>query len=575
MISNPTSLSADKAPPTSKNSKEYFNRRMAAMKTEQSSFVSHWRELSEFGATRRGKFLVTDVNKGDKRNSKIINSAQVTALRIATGGLFAGTMSPARPWFALETMDDDMMKNEEVRQWLFRCEVKLRSIFASEGGTPYRESPKALKELLQFGTGCLLHLDDFENIARFQCKTIGSYYLAQDGKGKTNVFGQEYQWTVEQIVDTYAEKGKDGKPTFANISKHVENMYDRGNYTQLVTLHHVIEPNPFYNPGSPFSFPFRSVIYEPTVDGIDREKFLEKKGFFEFPVHTPRWDTTEGDVYGTDCPGMTALGDVKALQMSEKRKAQALDKHVSPTLDGPASLKNVPISSLPGSAILYDTDAAQNRLKPVYEMKPQLQDWRLNEQAIEQRISRAYFNDIFYGITDMQGIQPKNQLEITHRDAERLLQMGPVLESTSGDFLTPLINRTWAQCVRAEVPPFNQPPRQLEGQPLRIKFISSLMMAQRAVATGGIDRLTGYVTALIGAGIASAAEKFNADQAIESYAAALGVEPALVNSDEAVAAMREANARAQQQQQMLAQAQAMADTAKTASEIVPAEGAPQ
>ena len=67
--------------------KDYFNQRLSSLKQERESFIDHWRELAEFVQPRRGRFFVTDRNKGDRRHLSIINSKATQAHRIATAGL--------------------------------------------------------------------------------------------------------------------------------------------------------------------------------------------------------------------------------------------------------------------------------------------------------------------------------------------------------------------------------------------------------------------------------------------------------------------------------------------------------
>jgi len=63
-----------------------------------------------------------------------------------------------------------------------------------------------------------------------------------------------------------------------------------------------------------------------------------------------------------------------------------------------------------------------------------------------------------------------------------------------------------------------------------------------------------------------ARHKVNAVQAVDDYAEALGIDPAIIRSDEEVAQLVEADRQAAAQQQAAAQAQQMSDMAKSASE---------
>jgi hypothetical protein len=193
-----------------------------------------------------------------------------------------------------------------------------------------------------------------------------------------------------------------------------------------------------------------------------------------------------------------------------------------------------------------------------------LNELRADIKEVEQRINDAFFVQLFKPITMMEGIQPKNQFELMQRNQEALLELGPVLERIHGEFLSRLIDRQLKQMFKADLLP--PAPEEMQGQEIRVEYISSLAMAQRAVATGGIDRLAAFVGGLVGAGFQSAADKFDADQAIDEYSSLIGVPPRLVVPDEQVAAIREQRAQQQQQMQMMEMAKQAAETAKSASD---------
>lgn len=549
-------------PHIDRNSRKYFERRKGAMKTERVSFESHWKDLAQFVQPRRGRFFTSDRNKGDKRHNFIINNKASQAHKIARAGLFAGVMSPTRPWFKLTTPDAALSDFAPVRIWLDDVEAAMRNIFNQSN--LYNMAPSMLGELLLFGTGCMSHVDDTENVARFFTHTIGSYWVTQNERFEIDTMYREMELRVEQIVAQFG---------LENASVRVKQHWDKGDYDVWIPVTHVVEPNPFPNPTSILATrkPWRSVWYEtgtnttnPGISGDDvNQKFLSTSGFDEFPVYVPRWDTTGEDIYGTDCPGMTSLGDIRGLQVEEKRKAQAIDKMVNPPLTGPSAFRNVPVSSLPGGLSIADTGQGTDGLRPIYTVNPQLNDLKEDIHSVEQRIDQAFFVDMFLAISNMEGIQPRNQLELAKRDGERLLQLGPVLERVHGEFLTRLIDRTFQQMVRADILP--PPPEELQGSVLKVEFISSLAQAQRAVATSGIEQLAAFVGQIAQMNPA-AVDKFNADQSIDEYSKLIGVSPRLIVSDEDVAIKRAEDARQAQMQQALEMTESLSKSAASASQ---------
>lgn len=519
-----------------------------AMKTERESFVPHWRELTDFVKPRAGRFLTDDVNKGGARNSKIINGLPGQYLRVASAGLLAGVMSPARPWFKLETPDKALMEYAPVKLWLEQAVEIIRTVFRQSN--LYAMAPPMLTNLLLHGTGVMTHVDDFENVARFYTHPTGSYVLSQNDRLQIDTFAREYKRTCRQLVQEFG---------IENVSASVKNAYDKGNYHAWFDVVQFICPNEDYKEGSPLNtqMKYLSAHFEPGGNRTD-DKLLGAKGFQEFPGYAPRWEVEGGDIYGTNCPGMVALGDVKGLQVMERRKAQGIDKQVNPPLVGPASLRNTPVSSLPGGVTMYEQGSGDG-LKPLFLTNINVRDLTLDMDRIERRLGTAFFNDLFRAISDMPGIQPRNELDLTMRDQERLLQLGPVLEQVHGEFLNPMVDRVFAQCLRAGI--FPDPPEELQGLELKTEYISPLAMAQRAVSTGAIDRLSGFVGGLAAAGMVGALDKFDPDQAVDEYAYAIGAPVRLTVPDDVVAQRRAERQKAQAQAQAMEQAQMGADVA--------------
>jgi len=535
--------------------KDYFNRRLSALREERSSFIDHWRVLAEFIQPRRGRFLVSDRNRGDRRHQSIINSQATQAHRIATAGMLAGTMSPARPWFNYEPDDPDLLEYMPVKVWLQGVERTIYSVLSQSNF--YSMAQVMLAELILFGTAPMTQVDDHQDVTRFYAHTAGSYMIAQNARYEIDTLMREFEMTVGQMIGQF---GAD------NVSPAVRNQWDRGNYDPWYPVIHLIEPNQNADSrraGTEFK-PFLSCYYEPGMTGTN-DQMLRRAGFDEFPVVVPRWDVTGEDIYGTNCPAMTALGDIKSLQIQERLKAQAIAKMVNPPLKGPPSLKNVAVSSLPGGLVTADGIGGTEGLAPIYTVNPQVGELRLDAQAVEQRIDNAFYVNLFLAISNMEGIQPRNQLDIMHRNEERLLQLGPVLEHLHAS-LNHVLDRAFNQCnARGMLPPA---PQVLQGRVLRPRYISSLAMAQRAVATGSIERVVGFA-GLLQPLRPDIGDKLDADQSLDEFAGAIGAPPRIIVPDDMVAQTRAARAEAQQQEKQLAMLNSVADSAGKAAKGMP------
>jgi hypothetical protein len=533
--------------------KKHFEERRGALKLEQSSFLTHWRELSEWIQPRRGRFLVGDVNKGDKRNAKIIDGSATMALRTLSSGMMAGITSPARPWFRLSTPDREMMEYGPVKIWLAQVEEQMREVFNQSN--LYQALPSLYSELGLVATSALSVVEDFNDVIRVYPHTIGSYMIANSDRLEVDTLYREFQMTVGQVVGKFVYDGnRHGPADWERVSPAVKSLWDKGNVDTWIPVVHAIEPNDDRDLRLKDSKNkrVRSVHYEV---GQSDDRLLSEKGFDEFPAMVPRWDVTGEDVYGTDCPGMTALGDVKALQIEQKRKAQAIDRMSNPPVTGPGSLRNVPVSVLPGGSTFHGDGAAKDGLRPVYQVDPRVRELMEDIRETKGRIDTAFYADLFLMLanSDRREITAR---EIDERHEEKLLMLGPVLERLHGELLNPLIDRTFAIMVRAGILP--PAPKELEGTPLKVEYISILAQAQRAVGTASIERFANYIGGLAAVN-PDVLDKFDMDQSADDYADMIGISPKLVRADDKVAEIRAQRAKQQQAQMAASMIQPAAD----------------
>src|ERR1039457_6042683 len=92
--------------------------RWGQLKTERSSWWSHWQEITTYILPRSGRYFRQDRDKGDRRNQNNYDNTGIRALKTLGAGLMGGATSPARPWFRLGTPDPDLNASQPVRIWL-------------------------------------------------------------------------------------------------------------------------------------------------------------------------------------------------------------------------------------------------------------------------------------------------------------------------------------------------------------------------------------------------------------------------------------------------------------------------
>jgi len=539
---------------------EPTKKRLSAEKTAlmrvRSSWDPHWQDLADNFAPRSARFSLSDKNRGTKMNKKIINNAGTMALRGLSSGLMAGLTSPARPWFRLTTGIPGLMEQFDVRAWLNKVERLMREVLARSN--VYRALPRVYFNEALYGTSPMFVEEDEDSVIHCSVLPIGSYALGTNQKGKVNRVFRNVSLTVDQLEKKF---GLD------KLSNEVRSLHMQGHLHQEIAVVHVIEPNDTRIPEreDATGMPWRSIWYE---DNKNTRGLLGVGGFREFPVMAPRWDVEEGDTYGGS-PAMDALGDVRQLQHMEKKRGQLLDKMVHPPVQSPGVRKSVRASLLPGAVTYLGAMAGLGKIEPLHTV-----DARGLQQAedilrVEGRINEALYKTLFLMLSQGRRAPQKTAREVDELHEEKILQLGPALESQEDELLDPFIDRLFEIMNRnGMIPP---PPSQLEGSELRVEYISVLAQAQKMLGLVSVEKIAQFIVELSQFEPA-VLDKFNFDRAVDEYSLLVGTNPELIRSDDDVQQIRTQRAEQQQQaEQQQAEAQALRDAGAGAKSLAEAQ----
>ena len=554
------------------------------LEIERATFLTHWRELGDYILPRRPRFTITEVNRGERKNQKIIDSTATLSVRTLRSGMMGGVTSPARPWFKLSVADPDIADIPSVKHWLHTVTKRMATIFLKSN--LYNTLPIIYGDLGCFGTAAMIVEEDFTgDVIRTYPFPIGSYMVANNDRLKVDVFFREFRLTIRQLIEKFGDReNNDGKINWNNFSTYVKDLWDKGQYESWIDVCHVIQPNPEFD-GRKLESKYKkylSCYYERGISGQNNrnymngpndDTYLSEKGYDLFPILCPRWEITGEDVYGTDCPGMTALGDIKQLQLGERRAAQAIEKMIKPAMTGPTSMMNRTASILPGDITYVDVRDGQQGFKPAHELRdPHLQALEAKQDQVRMRIRKAFFEDLFLMLANDQRAEPPTAREIEERHEEKLLALGPVLEQLNQDQLDPLIDLTFDIMLRksldangnfmegAIVP---EPPRELQGLDLKVEYVSIMAQAQKMLGIAGVERFTNFATNIVN--MTKSPEVLDAidmDYLLSTYADMTSVPPKILKTPEQVAAIRDQRAQQQQAAQAAEMAQQGAGAAK-------------
>jgi hypothetical protein len=485
-----------------------------------------------------------------RRRPVIINNKATMAARVLINGLAGGLTSPTRPWLKFGLPQGVEMPDFEAKKWLAGASKAVLWLF---GTSNYYTGLKfQYRDLVVFGTGAKILDEHREHNINAVNAPLGTYCVALGEDGRPQALYRDIIFTVTQMVERFG---------YARCSQRVQRYYDEGNYYHEIVCCHVIEPNRVYRKGAygPQGNKFASVYYEKDLDAADENNLLSYKSYRNQPFTAARWDYLPGDTYGTGT-ALETLGDIKALQVLEHRKAQAVDKQVTPPTQSPPSLSNQRINHLPGgNTVVGDVNG---KITALYEVRPDLLALHQEIQQHERRIDEAFYVDILKSATELTRQNVKAE-EIIERREEKMLILSPVLENLYVELLDLDVQR--ALSIGMSIGLIPPPPESIRNSKLKIEYISTLAQAQKAASIGAIERTFTFAGNLAGV-YPEVKDTLDPDAAVEEYADAVGANPNILIPEAARVKIRQQRQMQAQQQEQMQQTAVGVEAAKNLSD---------
>jgi len=545
-----------------------LEQRLYGLRNWRLSWWEHWAKLAEAILPRRYHWLIVPntMTRGLAINQAIKDPTGSQAVSVCVAGMRSGLMSSSRPWFKLKPSLSAFKPDRDAELWFEDTQDRVYRVLA--GSNYYNAGTQMFEDLTVFGTAPKIMYEDRESVIRCYNPCAGEYYLGAGSDGRINSFYRTFVLTALQCVQMFG---------IENCSEQILTLWEqKGSSLETeIVIAHAIEPNfSVQMPGMkenlgiiPGNFTYKEYYWE---WGKYSAKPLSKRGFRQKPFICPRWTTVSNDAYGRSV-GMDALPDILQCHLMTMRQAEGIEKMMRPPLLASLGLKNQPSSILPGK-VTYVEDITKG-MKSIYDVKFDVEHMSALIEKIEARIQRWFFNDAFQMMDNLEGVQPRNEMEIAERRGEKLQRLGPVVENVEGE-LADDIRRVMAIMQRRGL--LLPMPASLRGIPMEIEFDSMIRVAQRAAETAVMEKSITVVTNLKQAYPDEHPEdNINIDKTVRRYLDLSNFPKSCMNSEEERDQARQGRAKAMAEQAKQAQAMqaathtapAVAGAAKTASEI--------
>lgn len=442
----------------------------------RSNWEPLWQEISDYIMPRRCDFSVSNT-QGQKRNRKIIDSHPVSCCEELASALQGWLTPPSSPWFELTADDRPLMQNIQIRNWIKKCADVLIDIFQTPKYKFYPQLHEVYLDLAAYGTAILNVEEDVDGLDFvFSSIFLSNCYIDIDAFGTVDTMIREIKYSPRQMLQKFENDLTDEQ--IKKLGKKVAE-----NSTEDSLILHIVLPRDKKKVDED-SLNAKKRPFASYYVWVEENHIIRESGFYEFPYMVPRWYVLSGETYGRS-QGMTALPDAKMLHKIATTTMKASEKQIDPPLQVPDDGFMAPINVTPGAINYYRTIGGfdtTDLIRPI-NFGGNINVGLENENQKRQSISKIFLLDL---LQDEKKVE-MTATEVMQREEARMRIMTPQLGRLHSELLGPLIQRVFNICSRKKLLP--DPPKELEGKSIIIRYVSPLARAQRTAEISKVTRL--------------------------------------------------------------------------------------
>lgn len=491
--------------------------------------------------------IIEQKNKGAKLHA-LLDSTALDCADVMASGL-ANYLTPnTAKWLYLEHQDRTLREEKDIKQWMQDTSDEVLSVLA--GSNFYDQMPLFYKASGVYGTAVMFCEKDEEDGVRFYTIPIKNTYIVEDARERPCEFYLLFEYTAEEA---YSRFGK-------NISDEIKEALTTGRnedkkYNFICYIGKRIYRDETKQDKS--NMPIRMAWVDEKTKQIVKED-----GFLSMPCVAHRFYKRPQVVYGYS-PAMKAMPYTRMMNAMSDTILRSAMKQTDPAI----ALPNDAFLGTPNfnpRAINY---YQRGKLNPKDEILPIGNYGNSNVGVETLEYYQKQIRDIMFYNTFQAFSELTKQMtvpEVMERISEKMTVLGPAVGRFMNDVLQPLIEKVVMILYESgKLPPM--PETMMQNPSFEVKFVGRLVQSQRQSEINNIVNAIGII-GQVAQVKPEALDKINADEVVNTIANITGLPANIVLSDDEVRKLREQRAEAQAQEAQLMQAQALAQTYKTASE---------
>lgn len=445
------------------NPTEIISRYNSLRAARDASWLSVWREVRHYVMPTYSNFLP----EGGPRGEHLYDTTAIEARKRLAAGMYNWMAPPDKRWFEVVPADEDLQKNEEVKDYFSEVTKVISFTMANSNW-----SSVLIQVLnnLACGLDGIVYCEDGgdDSVLNFRSFPVETVCYSENAKGRVDSVYRESEMTARQILQEY---GSSTPPKIREEAANPNLQNKKHRILHAVFPRHVRSDNMIDNKNMPFA----DVAIE-----LESKQILREGGFQEYPFAVCRFDKSDNETYGRG-PGIDKLPDIKML--NRMRQAYILMKeHIAdPSYIAPdGSIVSKDFNRDPGSLIFYKPEL--NGAKPeILPMSSGSGDLARDIEDEREKIKIGFFWDIFDPLGDLKQI---TATEAEIRNDGKMIPFAPIAGNLHAELFRVIIHRVFGIVSRRGLLP-DPPPRLMENPDYKIEFVSKIALSIKKIESLG------------------------------------------------------------------------------------------
>lgn len=450
-----------------------------------------WQMQAEIFYPPRADFTRT-YSDASERYEGIITTEPMLMRRDLAQNLGAMLRPRGREWFRAAARPEDVMQDDEAKQWLEAASKTMRNIVYAPKANFSKAMAESDHDYVTFGNAVVAHpYNQDQSGILFSCLHLKDVAWSKNSEGAVDTLHQKMVRPIRQFAQLF---GKEALPA------EWQRALDQNQGEEKRTVYRCVMPF------DPFGYDkkerkLKGAQYQAVyvADGA-KDPGLASGEFLTFPFTVRMWMDVSGEDYGRSPCTDVALQEGRMLNVSEEAMLTAIEMKVRPPRVVKKGLLHGPLSLAAGTVTYADADYDSRMgdvVTPIEAGDPRY-GMEFSERQM-QRMGRAFFVDLLRRLPEKE----MTAYEAAEWVEQYVTQAAPIFEPMEAEnalLMDSVFQRAMAKGAfgaMLEDGSIDGLPERLSEADIEFEFETPLSDALRKLKAAQFDQLMGRVGILL------------------------------------------------------------------------------